>query len=174
MALRRGGRVFIRYPTQKDSDAFLDVVHSSRTFYAGLVDPPASAEAFAAYLGRSCGDEFCSILVLRTADETLLGVYELGALAEDGGVLQASITCYVSAAYAGRGYMGEALRLVLDFAFADLGLGRLVADVPEGNEQTEALVHACGFRRKGTGVNTYGDRRWAMSRADWGRLVEAP
>ena len=51
--------------------------------------------------------------------------------------------------YAGQGYMGEGLRLVLRHAFGPLGLHRLEANIQPGNAASIGLVKAAGFRREG-------------------------
>ena len=49
----------------------------------------------------------------------------------------------------GKGYMLEALRAFLDFAFTDLGLNRLEADIHPGNERSRRLLERLGFSHEG-------------------------
>ncbi len=49
----------------------------------------------------------------------------------------------------GHGYMSEALRALLDFAFSELGLRRLEADVDPENAPSIALLDRLGFRYEG-------------------------
>jgi RimJ/RimL family protein N-acetyltransferase len=49
----------------------------------------------------------------------------------------------------GRGYMEEALRTLLDYAFGPLGLRRLEADIDPRNEASIRLTERLGFRREG-------------------------
>jgi len=49
----------------------------------------------------------------------------------------------------GQGFGREALRLVIGFAFGELGLHRLEADVDPHNERSLALFEGEGFQREG-------------------------
>ena len=49
----------------------------------------------------------------------------------------------------GRGYMTEGMGLVLDYAFGELGLHRLEANIQPGNTASIALVRRCGFVSEG-------------------------
>ena len=49
----------------------------------------------------------------------------------------------------GRGLMGEALTVLLDFAFEELGLRRIEADTDPGNSASIRLLESLGFRREG-------------------------
>lgn len=62
------------------------------------------------------------------------------------------------------GYGSEALRMLLRYAFAELNLHRLSADVPEYNEAAFRLFSKCGFVeevRRRQALNRYG-RRWDL------------
>lgn len=48
-----------------------------------------------------------------------------------------------------KGYMKEALRLVLDYAFNDLGLHRIEATTLVDNIKSQAVLLACGFKEIG-------------------------
>ncbi len=74
----------------------------------------------------------------------------------------------------GRGYAAEALRLVLDHLFGDLGLHRVVAEADPRNTAVLRLLAGLGFRREGTRAAAYPGRDgWADSvdlallRSEW-------
>lgn len=77
------------------------------------------------------------------------------------------------AAYAsteGRGYMTEGLRLVMAYAFGDLGLHRLEADIQPANVASVRLVKRPGFEREGYSPRFQyldgawrGHERWAVT-----------
>ncbi len=56
-----------------------------------------------------------------------------------------------------RGYMGEALACLIDFAFDDLGLHRIEADVDPRNPASLRLLERFGFQREG-----YLRERWIV------------
>ncbi|ERI90481.1 acetyltransferase, GNAT family [Clostridiales bacterium oral taxon 876 str. F0540] len=49
----------------------------------------------------------------------------------------------------GRGYMKEALKLVLDYAFNELGLHRIEATTLVDNTKSQSVLLACGFKEIG-------------------------
>ncbi len=51
--------------------------------------------------------------------------------------------------YWGRGYIGEALRALLDFGFGPLGLHRVEADIDPRNGASLRAVERLGFQREG-------------------------
>ena len=55
----------------------------------------------------------------------------------------------LSRTHAGRGLMGEGLRLVLAEAFRKLKLHRVEANIQPENRASLALVKKCGFVREG-------------------------
>ncbi len=56
---------------------------------------------------------------------------------------------YIGAKHADQGYMTEALRLALRYAFDLLKLHRLEANIQPGNVASIALVKRAGFNREG-------------------------
>ena len=83
------------------------------------------------------------------------------------GALQGANLSYGGvAAFAGQGYMSEALELVLHEAFVTLGLHRLEANIQPGNVGSLALVRRAGFELEGFSPRVPQDRRrLARSRA---------
>lgn len=66
------------------------------------------------------------------------------------GTLQSGALGYVAyASGTGRGYMTEGLGLVIRYAFEELGLHRLEANIQPGNARSARLVERLGFRREG-------------------------
>ena len=66
------------------------------------------------------------------------------------GPFQASLLGYgVAAAHQGRGVMREALQAGLDWAFADLGLHRVMANYLPRNTRSGRLLASLGFEREG-------------------------
>jgi RimJ/RimL family protein N-acetyltransferase len=54
------------------------------------------------------------------------------------------------AAHRGRGYTGEALRLLCGWAFADVGLRRMELVVDPRNDGSRGVAESAGFRAEGT------------------------
>lgn len=66
-----------------------------------------------------------------------------------GNFQSAYVGYYVGSLYAGQGYMQEALKLVIDYAFHNMGLHRLEANIQPANTASIALVKRCGFHKEG-------------------------
>jgi len=87
----------------------------------------------------------------------VIGVRETGAIAGSvsvndiirGPYQRATVGYNAFAPSAGLGYMSEGLGLILRFAFNDLGLHRLEADIQPGNEASKRLASRVGFRKEG-------------------------
>jgi [ribosomal protein S5]-alanine N-acetyltransferase len=60
-----------------------------------------------------------------------------------------SLACAAFAPTAGRGYLSEGVGLVLRYAFEQLRLHRLVAQIQPGNRASVRLVQRLGFRNEG-------------------------
>ena len=66
-----------------------------------------------------------------------------------GSLLSASLGYYGFAGTDGLGLVREAVELVVDRAFGELGLHRLEANIQPGNERSRRVVEALGFRHEG-------------------------
>jgi ribosomal-protein-alanine N-acetyltransferase len=91
-----------------------------------------------------------------------------------GGFQNAYLGYYIGAKHAGQGYMTEALRLALRYAFEHLKLHRLEANIQPANVASIALVKRAGFIREGYSrrylkiCGRWRDHeRWAMLAEDW-------
>ena len=81
---------------------------------------------------------------------------------------------YAFVSLAGRGYMSEGLALALRWAFGELRLHRVEANIQPANEASRALVRRLGFRREGFSrrylkiTGRWRDHeRWALLAEDW-------
>ena len=91
-----------------------------------------------------------------------------------GGFRSAYLGYYVGARYANRGYMTEALQMTLKYAFEDLKLHRLEANIQPQNIASIALVRRAGFVKEGfsrrylkIGGRWRDHERWAILAEDW-------
>lgn len=85
--------------------------------------------------------------VARVEDDAVIGSCTLARLDATHGIAEVGFAlardCW------GRGYMKEALPLMIDFAFSRLGLRRLEADVDPRNNAPLRLLERFGFKREG-------------------------
>lgn len=153
--LLHGARVYLRRPRRRDAAAFIAAALASRRLHGRWVQPPATAEAYAYYAGRfghrRVADErrqHIGLLVFRRDDDALVGAFTIGDIVR-GALSGAYLGYFAFAPHAGRGYMTEAMELVLRHAFVDLGLHRLEANVQPANLRSLALAERAGFVREG-------------------------
>jgi [ribosomal protein S5]-alanine N-acetyltransferase len=156
-----------------DRDEFVAAMRASRALHSPWLSPPTTAHEFDALLARARDEAFDSTLARRCEDRTLVGFFNISNIIR-GGLQSAFVGYGAAAAYAGRGYMTEAMQLVLRRAFTELRLHRLEANIQPGNAASIALVRRCGFEREGfsarylkVGGRWRDHERWAIRVEQW-------
>ena len=169
-------RVLIRQPLADDCDALIAANRASAELYGDWMAPPTTREEYAAYLDRCANPVICGRLVCRVEDGAIMGAITLSQIFY-GALQSAYMGYYIAAPFARRGYMGEAIGLMLDYAFGPLDLHRIEANIQPGNQASIALVRSLGFTREGYSrryLHIAGDwrdhERWAMLAEDWADL----
>jgi ribosomal-protein-alanine N-acetyltransferase len=106
-------------------------------------------------------------------DDAIVGSINLSQIFR-GGFKSAYLGYQIGAPFAGRGYMTEAIRLVLQYAFREMKLHRLEANVQPGNRASIALVERVGFTKEGysrrylkIGGRWRDHERWAIVAEEW-------
>lgn len=151
-----GERVFIRPAQPKDWRAWAEVRESSRDFLSPWEPtwPPdaLTRDSFLRRVRRQAvewrEDEAYSFLVFAQAGEQPVGGISLTNVRR--GVAQmASMGYWVGKPYARHGFISEAARLTLGFAFGQLGLHRVEAACLPTNVPSMGLLLKVGFQREG-------------------------
>jgi ribosomal-protein-alanine N-acetyltransferase len=141
-------RVELHKLSEADRDEFIDAMARSRSFHGTWITPPATPAEFDQLLRRTEDDSFVSLVIRLREDGRLAGMFNISEI-----VRRAFQSAYVGyggiAGLEGQGYMTEGMGLVLDYAFGELGLHRLEANIQPGNTASIALVRRCGFVREG-------------------------
>ena len=153
-------RVSIRAPVASDCSAFLGAVARSASLHGRWVSAPATAKAFAKYLGRFDSQSHFGFLVVHRDSRELVGVINLGHVIR-GGLQSAFLGYYAFSPFERQGLMHEGIALVIRYAFEKLKLHRLEANVQPGNRASIALIKRCGFVREGF------SRRYLKIRGRW-------
>jgi ribosomal-protein-alanine N-acetyltransferase len=167
--------VRLERPSLDREREFLRAVRRSRRVLGRWAAPPGSPEAYRAYIRRrGTSTHQGRFVVLRSSDE-LVGVINLNEIVR-GPLQSAYLGYYAFAPHAGHGYMSEGLTLVLRWAFGELRLHRVEANIQPGNEASLALVRRLGFRREGRSprylkiAGRWRDHeRWALLAEEWRR-----
>jgi ribosomal-protein-alanine N-acetyltransferase len=166
-----GPRVGIRRPAPSDREEFLALAQESRAFLSPWIDSPDTDERFDAYLRRAESENEYPALVCDAESRRIVGVINVSCIVR-GFFQSAYVGFWIGAPFARRGYMGEALPLLVRYVFEELGLHRLEANIQPGNAASIALVRRCGFNKEGFSpkyLQVFGEwrdhERWAI-RAD--------
>lgn len=168
-----GKRVFLRLPTKRDSEEFIALNRASTRLHQGLVSPPTRPAQFDTFLKRSRRADSKHFLICRVQDRAIVGSINLSQIFL-GGFRSAYLGYYIGEQYSGQGYMTEAFQLILRYAFEQLRLHRLEANIQPHNAASIALVKRAGFVREGYSrrylkvCGRWRDHeRWAIIAEDW-------
>jgi ribosomal-protein-alanine N-acetyltransferase len=168
-------RVRLADPQPEDRREFLDLVAASADLHRPWTYPPADAASFRRLLERNRADNFFALLARRIEDDTIVGLFEISDVVR-GAFQNAYLGYWVGAPYARQGYMREGIELALRFAFNELRLHRVEANIQPANKPSLALARGSGFRREGfsprylkIGGRWRDHERWAIL-ADESRL----
>src|SRR5260221_9405902 len=108
--------VVLRHPVLADRDEFLALVRESRKMHRGWTTTPSDAGKFGEFLRRSKRPTAEVLLACDRASGAIAGVFDLSQIFL-GNLRSAYVGYYGHVAYARRGYMTEAMTLVLRRAF---------------------------------------------------------
>lgn len=131
-----------------DGPEFVAAAVRSRRLHRPWAFPPDGPSAFRAYLGRFGAGEAVGLVVRRNSDGALVGYLNLNQVLR-GSYQSADVGWAAFSPYQGRGYLAEAVRLLLSYCFDDLGLHRVQASIQPGNHRSRGLAQACGLAREG-------------------------
>jgi len=141
-------RVRLTDPTADDRHEFIDLVEASVGLHRPWTYPPADASSYRRLLERNRADNFFALLARRVEDEAIVGLFELSDVVR-GAFQNAYLGYWVGEPFAGQGYMREGMQLALRFAFNELRLHRVEANIQPANKRSLALARRAGFRREG-------------------------
>ena len=172
-ALQIGKRVFLRKPTPRDCEEFLQRMRDSRKLHQGRVPAYTSSEQYEAMLKRGRETNRVQTFICRIEDGAIVGQINLNEIIR--GVTQSSYVGYhIFVPFDRQGYMTEGMDLILRYAFRTLKLHRIEAGIQPDNEHSIALVKRLGFRYEGTALRLIkiagrwrDHQRWAILAEEW-------
>jgi len=142
------GRVSLRPATSADESEFLGLVRASARLHHPWMSLPATPEEFRTYIRRYQISSDESLLICLRSTGAIAGMVNINSIIR--GRFQCGSLGYAGfAPTAGQGYMAEGLGLVVRYAFEQLRLHRLEANIQPGNHASLKLVQRLGFRREG-------------------------
>ncbi|MDT9688471.1 GNAT family N-acetyltransferase [Streptomyces sp. P9(2023)] len=153
-------RVELRPLTHSDQDEFCSLVRASAELHAPWMQLPATGEEFQGWMRRfDDGTNLGFVIRVQETGEAA-GMVNINSVIR-GRYQGASLGYAAFAPSAGRGYMAEGLTVAMQYAFNDLRLHRLEANIQPGNKASLALIQRLGFRYEGLSPDyLYIDGAW--------------
>lgn len=171
----KGKRIYLRNPIRSDADEFVAKSRSSKKFHNNLVSPPKDLISFNDYLKRNESDTNECFLISLIENDSIAGAINLSQIFH-AGFKNAYLGYYLFSEFSGKGFMTEAIKLTLKYAFTELKLHRLEANIQPHNLSSIELVKRCGFTKEGfsrkylkIGGKWCDHERWAIIKEDWER-----
>jgi ribosomal-protein-alanine N-acetyltransferase len=159
-SLATGPRVWLHEPTAADRRAFLVASAASAGLHHPWVAPPTDDHGFELFLARAGGETTFAHLVRTIDDDHLVGVINVNNIVRSS-FLNGQLGWYAMEGGQGRGFMSEALDLVIGRMFGQQGLHRLEANIQPDNHPSVAMARRLGFRHEGRSARyLYIDGAW--------------
>ena len=153
-------RIRLRWISDKDTDEFY-AIYSNPEVMRYWSTPPLPDREAAANLIKKIHEDWKRRVILKwgialRTDNQLIGSITLFNL--DFNHRRAEIGYALGREFWGQGYMNEALMALLKYAFEDLNLHRIEADVDPRNTASIKTIERLGFQREG-----YLRERWQVN-----------
>ena len=151
-----GTRVFMRPPAPSDAAEWERVRHRNHA-YLQPFEPTwdencLTPEYFARRLKRQVHEwqngQAYALLIFKKQDGSLIGGMNINHVCRGAGQY-ASLGYWIDEAHQGQGYMAEALKLTLKYAFEELDLHRVHASCIPKNTRSKNLLLRAGFKEEG-------------------------
>ncbi|WP_285577036.1 GNAT family N-acetyltransferase [Actinoallomurus iriomotensis] len=146
MRLLVGARISLRPVAAEDGEEFVALARASVSMHRGLIFAPTVAEEFGEYLARFDGVNAIGFVVRVNATRRLAGLVNINQIERQTSDPRGSLGYGGFAATSGHGYVAEAVRLAVPYAFEELGLTRLDAYIQPANTPSRRVVEEAGFR----------------------------
>jgi len=164
-------RVVLHRASRADRVELVVGNQASRAYHHPWAEPFTDDAGFDAWLTRSLTGPHVQLVA--RANGEVIGVVNINEIV--GGFFQSGYLGYYGMVrQTGRGLMTEAVGRAVSFAFGDLGLHRLEANIQPDNLRSLALVQRLGFRREGysprylrIGGVWRDHERWAVLADEW-------
>lgn len=141
-----GDTVTLRTIEEEDLD-FMQAAANDRELRQaiGRVHPVNGPQEQAFFEEVVCDDETVNLLV--AADGTRVGTVGFSIVTHETD--SAEVGYWIAPEHQQQGYGSEAVALLVDYGFRELGLHRIEARVYEFNEGSQRLLESVGFQREG-------------------------
>jgi ribosomal-protein-alanine N-acetyltransferase len=163
----------LRPPAAADYQEFTALMKRNQAFFRSLVPTFKGRASFDEWITRNRFDDYFGFVICRREDGIIIGKVNLFQIIRRG-LQSANVGYLISREHTRNGYATEALELMLRFAFCQVKLHRVEADIQPPNKASLALVRGAGFTREGfspryvkIGGRWRDHERWALRVEDW-------
>jgi ribosomal-protein-alanine N-acetyltransferase len=149
-----GERVRLRFPSERDADEMVALrKRSLKRLRAWDPKPPKGASLwrrdwFDRLLASRRDPAYRKLIVCRVDDAAIIGGTSLNSIIR-GPFNSAFAGWWLGDPFEGHGYMSEALGLLLRYAFTEVRLHRVEANIRPENVRSIRVAKRVGFRREG-------------------------
>jgi ribosomal-protein-alanine N-acetyltransferase len=134
--------------TRADGADLIAANRANQAYHLPWVASFTDEAGFDAWFVRGLTGPNVNLVAREAVSNGVVGVVNINEIV--GGVFQSAYLGYYGMQeFSHKGLMTQALRAAIGFAFGDLGLHRLEANIQPENQTSLALVRRLGFRREG-------------------------
>lgn len=173
LAILTGTKVYLRHPLEPDFGELAALYARSRNHLRGLAATEFGKAEFERMMFDAARDTNEYFLVCTSERGAIAGTINLSQIFRKA-FQNAYLGYMLGAGFTGFGYMTESVALVLGFAFHDLKLHRVEANVQPTNLPSIRVLERNGFTKEGfsrrylkIGGRWRDHERWAIIEEDW-------
>lgn len=148
VTISRMSSVEIKPVTRSDASELIRANIESRRYHEPWVQPFIDVEGFEVWFSCLLTGANVSLIAREPKSGGIVGVMNFSQIFLKG-FQSAYLGYYGMAAFAKRGLMTEAVRLATRYAFTEIGLHRIEANIQPANLASIALVRRVGFHKEG-------------------------
>ncbi len=173
----KGKTVYLRYPKMDDLDEFSELNKTSINFHKGLANPPKDRKSYIEFFAKNERPENENFFICLVETDEIAGSIGLSQIFR-GGFQNAYLGYQVGENFAGKGFASEAIFLIVKFAFEELKLHRVEANIQPHNLASIAVVKKNGFSKEGFSPKYLNiddiwrdHERWAILNENWSNQI---
>lgn len=145
----------IRPMQQNDAAAFFKMVEVNRarleSGFAGTVSKTKSLQATEDFVANNIkrreAKEYFPFIILDTTNQNAIGYIDVKNI--DWNIPKAEFGCFLAKAYLSKGISKQAMQLVIDYLFNELGFTKLFLRTQPVNTEACGLAEKLGFEKEG-------------------------
>ena len=140
--------VYLKVVSRNDASELIGSNLVNREFHAPWVTPFTDQVGFDLWFNRTIMGANVGLVARAVGNDEIVGVVNISEIVM-GAFQSGYLGYYGTARYSRQGSMGEALALAVSYAFEQLGLHRLEANIQPENIASIGLINNLGFTKEG-------------------------